>query len=188
MHDFFTSHSFTYLIYDFDSFYFQSTESPRTKYNMSAPKLEDLPKVADDLKSQLEHFSTDKLKDTVTNEKIVLPTAEGTYASSYHVAELAINNSWWFIRSVHRRSMYIWESCKMLVYANSTITQFCREFEFWEAIESHEPLIYVLFLIQIETHWFTWRHKCVHGLLVHAVNLFFSTWRVNTLVMPIIFN
>lgn len=54
-------------------------------YNMSAPKLEDLPKVADDLKSQLEHFSTDKLKDTVTNEKIVLPTAEGTYASLYHV-------------------------------------------------------------------------------------------------------
>lgn len=49
---------------------------------MSAPKLEDLPKVADDLKSQLEHFSTDKLKDTVTNEKIVLPTAEGTRYSS----------------------------------------------------------------------------------------------------------
>lgn len=44
---------------------------------MSAPKLEDLPKVAVDLKSQLEGFSTDKLKDTVTQEKIVLPTAEG---------------------------------------------------------------------------------------------------------------
>lgn len=44
---------------------------------MSAPKLEDLPKVAESLKSQLEGFSTDKLKDTVTQEKIVLPTAEG---------------------------------------------------------------------------------------------------------------
>lgn len=44
---------------------------------MSAPKLEDLPKVAVDLKTQLEEFSTDKLKDTVTQEKIVLPTAEG---------------------------------------------------------------------------------------------------------------
>lgn len=44
---------------------------------MSAPKLEDLPKVAVDLKSQLEGFSTEKLKDTVTNEKVVLPTAEG---------------------------------------------------------------------------------------------------------------
>lgn len=45
---------------------------------MSAPKLEDLPKVAVDLKSQLEGFSTENLKDTVTQEKIVLPTAEGT--------------------------------------------------------------------------------------------------------------
>lgn len=44
---------------------------------MSAPKLEDLPKVAVDLKTQLEEFSPDKLKDTVTQEKIVLPTAEG---------------------------------------------------------------------------------------------------------------
>lgn len=44
---------------------------------MSAPKLEDLPKVAVDIKTQIEEFSTDKLKDTVTQEKIVLPTAEG---------------------------------------------------------------------------------------------------------------
>lgn len=48
-----------------------------TIFTMSAPKLEDLPKVAVDLKSQLEGFSTDNLKDTVTQEKIVLPTAEG---------------------------------------------------------------------------------------------------------------
>lgn len=48
-------------------------------HNMSAPKLEDLPKVAVDLKSQLEGFSTDNLKDTITQEKIVLPTAEGMY-------------------------------------------------------------------------------------------------------------
>lgn len=50
---------------------------------MSSPKLEDLPKVAVDLKTQLEEFSTDKLKDTVTQEKIVLPTAEGETFSKY---------------------------------------------------------------------------------------------------------
>lgn len=46
---------------------------------MSAPKLEDLPKVAVDLKSQLEGFCTDKLKEAKTQEKIVLPTAEGMF-------------------------------------------------------------------------------------------------------------
>lgn len=51
---------------------------------MSAPKLEDLPKVADDLKTQLESFNADKLKDTVTQEKIVLPTAEGTF-QNFHI-------------------------------------------------------------------------------------------------------
>lgn len=44
---------------------------------MAAPALKDLPKVAVDLKSQLEGFSTDKLKNTDTQEKIILPTAEG---------------------------------------------------------------------------------------------------------------
>lgn len=46
---------------------------------MAAPALKDLPKVAVDLKSQLEGFSTDKLKNTDTQEKIILPTAEGMY-------------------------------------------------------------------------------------------------------------
>lgn len=49
---------------------------------MSAPKLEDLPKVAVDLKSQLEGFSTDQLKNTDTQEKVVLPTAEGKRITS----------------------------------------------------------------------------------------------------------
>lgn len=44
---------------------------------MAAPALKDLPKVAVDLKSQLETFSPEKLKDTETLEKNVLPTAEG---------------------------------------------------------------------------------------------------------------
>lgn len=44
---------------------------------MSSPALKDLPKVAVDLKSQLEGFSTEKLKNIDTQEKIVLPTAEG---------------------------------------------------------------------------------------------------------------
>jgi Thymosin beta-4 family len=39
--------------------------------------LKDLPKVADDLKSQLESFSPDTLKNASTEEKLLLPTAEG---------------------------------------------------------------------------------------------------------------
>lgn len=75
---------YTFDLFDF-LFYFFIFSFPvdwllRNNYKMSvAPKLEDLPKVADDFKSELEHFSTDKLKDTVTNEKIVLPTAEGMF-------------------------------------------------------------------------------------------------------------
>lgn len=44
---------------------------------MSSPLLKDLPKVAVDLKSQLEGFNPDNMKKADTNEKIVLPTAEG---------------------------------------------------------------------------------------------------------------
>ncbi|XP_052754810.1 thymosin beta isoform X5 [Galleria mellonella] len=40
------------------------------------PSLKDLPKVATDLKSQLEGFNTSCLRDVDTNEKIVLPSAE----------------------------------------------------------------------------------------------------------------
>lgn len=42
-----------------------------------APALKDLPKVAENLKSQLEGFNTEKLKNAATQEKIILPTAEG---------------------------------------------------------------------------------------------------------------
>jgi Thymosin beta-4 family. len=45
---------------------------------MAAPALKDLPKVAEDLKSQLETFdSSKKLNNTETLEKNVLPTKEG---------------------------------------------------------------------------------------------------------------
>lgn len=44
---------------------------------MSSPLLKDLPKVALDLKSQLEGFNPDNMKKADTNEKIILPTAEG---------------------------------------------------------------------------------------------------------------
>lgn len=44
-----------------------------------APKLKDLPKVAGDLKNELEGFKTTCLKNADTQEKIVLPTAEGTF-------------------------------------------------------------------------------------------------------------
>lgn len=44
---------------------------------MAAPALKDLPKVAVDLKSQLESFSPGQLKNASTEEKALLPTAEG---------------------------------------------------------------------------------------------------------------
>jgi len=44
---------------------------------MSSPSLKDLPKVAFDLKSELEGFNPDNMKKADTNEKIILPTAEG---------------------------------------------------------------------------------------------------------------
>eukprot|EP00099_Drosophila_melanogaster_P026403 NP_726909.1 ciboulot, isoform C [Drosophila melanogaster] len=45
-----------------------------------APALKDLPKVAENLKSQLEGFNQDKLKNASTQEKIILPTAEDVAA------------------------------------------------------------------------------------------------------------
>lgn len=47
------------------------------------PALTDLPKVSDDLKTQLEGFSYDQMKHATTNEKIVLPSAEGSYVAGY---------------------------------------------------------------------------------------------------------
>lgn len=44
--------------------------------SVDTPSLKDLPKVAVDLKSQLEGFNTSCLRDVDTNEKIVLPSAE----------------------------------------------------------------------------------------------------------------
>lgn len=45
-----------------------------------SPSLKDLPKVAVDLKSQLEGFNHDNMKKASTNEKNILPSAEGTVA------------------------------------------------------------------------------------------------------------
>lgn len=42
-----------------------------------SPSLKDLPKVAPDLKSELEDFKPEKMKRASTQEKNVLPTAEG---------------------------------------------------------------------------------------------------------------
>lgn len=42
-----------------------------------SPSLKDLPKVADDLKSQLEGFKHDGMKHAATHEKNILPTADG---------------------------------------------------------------------------------------------------------------
>lgn len=60
------------------------TPHPPQNSTMSSPALKDLPKVAVDLKSQLEGFSTEKLKNIDTQEKIVLPTAEGKCFDDTH--------------------------------------------------------------------------------------------------------
>lgn len=53
---------------------------------MATPALKDLPKVDMDLKSQLETFSPKNLKNASTEEKCVLPSAEGNYYFfSYHL-------------------------------------------------------------------------------------------------------
>lgn len=52
---------------------------------MAAPALKDLPKVAVDLKSQLESFSPNQLKNAATEEKALLPTAEGKPKIHSHV-------------------------------------------------------------------------------------------------------
>lgn len=52
---------------------------------MAAPALKDLPKVATDLKSQLEGFDQDKLKNASTQEKVVLPTAEGMFYLNFMI-------------------------------------------------------------------------------------------------------
>lgn len=51
------------------------------------PALKDLPKVAGDLKSELEGFSSSKLKNAETQEKIILPSAEGNYPLKNKTAE-----------------------------------------------------------------------------------------------------
>ena len=45
----------------------------------TSPTLKDLPKVAPNVKSELEGFTPDKLKHTETQEKVVLPTKEGEF-------------------------------------------------------------------------------------------------------------
>lgn len=57
---------------------------------MASPALKDLPKVAVDLKSQLESFSADSLKNANTEEKVLLPTAEGKCQSSLNLASLLL--------------------------------------------------------------------------------------------------
>ena len=50
--------------------------------NPVSPSLKDLPKVNLDLKSELEGFKPGNMKKAETQEKNVLPTAEGTYKTS----------------------------------------------------------------------------------------------------------
>lgn len=65
------------LIYNFSLFIYNLLKNLQTKRKMATPALKDLPKVDDDLKSQLEGFSANKLSHTETQEKNLLPSAEG---------------------------------------------------------------------------------------------------------------
>lgn len=47
-----------------------------------SPALKDLPKVSDDLKTQLEAFNHEQMKHANTKEKFILPSAEGKIFSS----------------------------------------------------------------------------------------------------------
>lgn len=49
--------------------------------NPESPSLKDLPKVAPDLKTELESFKPDSMKRASTQEKNVLPSAEGMYVN-----------------------------------------------------------------------------------------------------------
>ena len=55
-----------------------------------SPSLKDLPKVAVDLKSQLEGFNPDNMKRASTTEKNVLPTAEGGHPLKLNYYHLII--------------------------------------------------------------------------------------------------
>lgn len=50
---------------------------------VGSPSLENCPKVDADLKSELEGFKPELMKKASTQEKIVLPTAEGTVKNIY---------------------------------------------------------------------------------------------------------
>ncbi|KAF0311058.1 Thymosin beta [Amphibalanus amphitrite] len=54
----------------------------------TSPTLKDLPKVAPNVKSELEGFTPDKLKHTETQEKVVLPTKEDVEQEKQHNALL----------------------------------------------------------------------------------------------------
>ncbi|KAK2717696.1 hypothetical protein QYM36_006467, partial [Artemia franciscana] len=54
----------------------EKTVWPTAQDLMAVPSVKDLPKVDNNLKTQLENFSQSKLKDVETQEKLVLPTAE----------------------------------------------------------------------------------------------------------------
>lgn len=62
---------------------------------MSSPSLKDLPKVALDLKSELEGFNHGCMKKAATEEKNILPSAEGIiYASCVktHISWLSVHD------------------------------------------------------------------------------------------------
>lgn len=51
----------------------------------ATPSLKDLPRVAGDLKSELEGFKPESLKNADTQEKIVLPSAQGMHSNEHVV-------------------------------------------------------------------------------------------------------
>lgn len=97
---------------------------------MSSPALKDLPKVAVDLKSQLESFSTESLKNASTEEKALLPTAEGkkswpNWANSEPSLLLSYsrdNHNSWFTRYTLLSSLFPLFRSRMVHWSTFSLT------------------------------------------------------------------
>lgn len=87
-----------------------------------SPSLKDLPKVAFDLKSELEGFNTDNMKKADTNEKIVLPTAEGInkyFKISTFICLIVFMHLFFnFVYKLYARGVHILNNLNIIIFSN----------------------------------------------------------------------
>lgn len=89
---------------------------------MSNPSLKDLPKVALDLKSELEGFNHGCMKKAATAEKNVLPSAEGT--TQIFLTSLSQNHC---ITELFECNSYDSISCNFIDIQSSNINNFVSQ-------------------------------------------------------------